>query len=98
MNERSNQDALKRAQHAKDFLASDVWLEAWDAYRSKLLSVIETADSNDVATIQNAKRLMTAGQAAKAHLERLVTDGRVAAESIEFAKREKRWFERIVNG
>lgn len=87
-------DTLRKAERARQFLESAEWLEAWEAYRSKLLHIIESCDSTNVEAMQNAKRLLTAGQAARAHLERLMVDGKVAAENIKAAEVQKRWFER----
>jgi hypothetical protein len=54
------------------------------------MEIIEAADSSKVDTIMQAKRLLTAGVAAKAHLERVIKDGSVAAQTIELEEQRKR--------
>lgn len=87
-------EQVRRAERAKQFLESDVWLEAWEAYRARLFSVWEGSKIDDVTTREEAKRLLLAGQAARAHLEMLVRDGKVSAETIKIEAARKKWFQR----
>jgi hypothetical protein len=85
---------VRRAERARQFLESDVWIEAWDAYRSKLIAVWEGSKIADQETREEAKRLLMAGQAARAHLEMLVRDGKVSAETIKVDEARKKWYQR----
>lgn len=91
----NDQEAVRRARGAKDILENALWIEAWDAYRLRLLTIIETADSNNTELVMQAKRLLTAGATARAYLELLVKDGAISAETIkldeEREKRKKWW-------
>ena len=78
----------ERGQAAEQVLASDVWNEAWAAYRARILEEIESARSSDTDTVMHLKRLLAAASAARAHLERLVNEGAVAAKTIEFQEKQ----------
>lgn len=77
------EDRLRRAEQARIVLDSAVWKEAWQLYRDRCLAIIESADSSATEVVMHAKRLLVAGQAAKSHLEALLTDGKIAAEQIK---------------
>ena len=77
-------------QAAEQILSSDVWKEAWTAYRGRILEEIEGARSNDTDTVMHLKRLLAAASAAKSHMERLMTEGAVAAKSIEFQEKQSK--------
>lgn len=94
MPDEKDHQAVTRGRSAEQFLKSPLWAEAWEAYRDKLLGVIESADSADEKLVMHAKRLLTAGIAAKSHLERLVKDGTVAAESIKLEEQRRGLFRR----
>ena len=91
-------EQVRRAERAKQFLESDVWIEAWDAYRAKLVAVWEGSKIDDADTREQAKRLLMAGQAARAHLEMLVRDGKVSAETIKVEQARKKWYQRTGTG
>jgi hypothetical protein len=74
---------------AARILNSPVWAEAWSAYRARILEEIEAAPSNSTDTVMHLKRLLTASLAARAHLERIMNEGKVAAASIEFDDKRK---------
>jgi hypothetical protein len=75
---------------AEQVLSSEVWREAWDAYRARVLEEIESARSSDVDTVMHLKRLLTAASAARAHLERLMKEGAVAAKAIELEEKQNK--------
>ena len=74
-------------EEASRILNSEVWQEAWDAYRLNILDAIEAAKSNDSDTVMHLKRLLAAATAARGHLERLVKEGIVAVHSIELEEK-----------
>lgn len=91
-------EQVRRAERARQFLESDVWVEAWEAYRAKLVAVWEGSKIADLQTREEAKRLLMAGQAAKAHLEMLIRDGKVSAETIKLEQARKKWYQRTGTG
>lgn len=91
-----DREAIARAARAQKFLESDEWQEAWTLYRERALSLIENAKSNDVESIMHAKRLLVAAAAAKTHLEVLMVNGKVAADTIKL--HEKKPFLQRVTG
>jgi hypothetical protein len=86
----------RRGEDAQRIIDSPLWAEAWEAYRTRLLHLMETADSSAQEQLMQAKRLLTAGTAAKAYLERLIVDGKVSAESIRMDEERKKakWWPR----
>lgn len=64
-----------------------MWVEAWDTYRDRIIGQIEAADSSEVEKIMQLKRLWVAANAAKAHLETLIADGKVASKQIELVQK-----------
>jgi len=80
----NDHERVARGDRAKLLLESAVWNEAWAAYRAVLLNVIETT-GDDVKAL-DARRMLRAASAAKAHLEQFVAEGRVASQDIESAK------------
>lgn len=78
---------MARAARAKQFIESDIWLEAWDTYRDRIIGQIESADSSEADKIMQLKRLWVAANAARAHLEALMVDGKVAAKQMELMQK-----------
>ena len=74
-------------EEASRILTSEVWGEAWDAYRINILDAIESAKSNDVDSVMHLKRLLAAASAARGHLERLVKEGAVAVHAINLEEK-----------
>lgn len=89
-----DEDRIRRADRVRLLLESKEWQEAWAIYRDRLLSMIEGADSDATDQVMQAKRMLVAGHAAKAHLEALMTDGKIAAEQIKFDKARNTLFGR----
>jgi hypothetical protein len=77
-------------QAAEQVLAAEVWQQAWDAYRARILEEIEAARSSDAETVMHLKRLLTAASAARSHLERLMKEGAVAAREIDIAEQRSK--------
>lgn len=82
----TEEEYVRRGRDAQQMLGSPLWIEAWQAYREKLLAVIEQADSSATDQVMQAKRLLTAGTAAKSYLEKLIVDGKMSAATIEMNK------------
>ena len=94
----NDREYAQRGREAAQFLANPLWVEAWEAYRTRLLEIIEATDSAQPEAMMQAKRLLTAGKAARAYLERLVIDGKIAAETIKMDEvrkaAERKWWQR----
>lgn len=91
-------ETVDRGRRAHLLLDSDEWKVAWEAYRSMLLREIETCGPRDISAVMHCKQLLSAANAAKSHLERMVSDGQLAAKSIELltkrqqvAKKVRAW-------
>lgn len=74
---------IDKGRRAHLLLDSEEWRDAWEAYRAQLLREIESCGPRDVETVMHCKRLLAAAHGAKAHLERMVADGQLAAKQIE---------------
>ncbi len=92
----TDQERVERGRQAKEITESPLWAEAWAAYRDKCLALIEDTDSANVERVMQAKRLLTAGKAAQAHLTALVTEGKIAAAQIKLdEERKPKLFDRL---
>jgi hypothetical protein len=83
-------DPISSGNRAKAILDCDEWRAAWDAYRQRIFEEIEAADSRDGEKVLHLKRLLAAAKSAKAHLERLVTDGTIATAEMKLDEDRKR--------
>lgn len=83
----TNSEEVRRGEDARRIIESPIWLEAWETYRTRLLLQIESADSAEQELVMHCKRLLTAARAARAHLEAVLVDGKVAQKQIE----ERKW-------
>jgi hypothetical protein len=85
---------------AERIIKSEVYQEAWNAYRLRVLELMEAAGSHDTATVMHLKQLLTVATAVRAHLERIMKEGAIAAASIEFEEKRgmlKRMAQRIAS-
>lgn len=87
-------ERARRAEQARAILESPVFIEAWETYRARCLDLIERADSNSTEQVMQAKRLLAAGAAARAHLAALITDGKIAVASMELEKQKSPFWKR----
>lgn len=87
----------EQGQEAERILKSPVWVEAWEAYRLRILELIEAAGSSDTDSVMHLKRLLKSGQDAKSHLERIMSEGAYAAKMIEIEEKRGR-LERLFKG
>jgi hypothetical protein len=86
-------DEIKRAHRAEAILRDDLYTEAWDAVRARLLTIMETATS-DEATLRAKLCLGLLGDM-RAHLARVVTDGKLAAEAIKMTRDGREWWQKV---
>lgn len=77
----NDQDRVRRAQRAKELVENDLLNEAWATYRALMLDRMAHAKT-DAETLE-AKRLLAAADAARAHLDRIIAEGTVAAADIK---------------
>lgn len=76
-----------KANRAQQFLSSDEWREAFSSYREKLFAAIEKAE--DPAHVMRLKGLLTAAHEAKAHLERLMNNGKIEAAELDAQEKQR---------
>jgi len=84
----------RRAEQARQILDSPLWNEAWESYRARLIEIWEGSKPDEVTLREEAKQLLRVAQAARRHLERIVIDGKVSAESIKIEAQRKKWYQR----
>lgn len=88
----TNDDAVKRRHNAERMLSDPLFVEAWDALRGRLLHLMETAQT-DEATLK-AKLALGLLADLRRHWDRIVTDGKIAAESIKLEQDKRKWWQR----
>ena len=87
----SEDDKVIRGNNAKRILDDPLWAESWQIYIDRLQEIIRRADSHSVEVVMQAKRLMSAADAAKKHMEAIFQDGKMSAATIELEEKRKRW-------
>lgn len=84
------EELVARGRRAASILESDEWRDAWNSYRDMLMREIENANPRDDESVMHCKRLLTAANGARVHLERLMSEGVMAGKEIElFTKRQQ---------
>jgi hypothetical protein len=96
MIDRNQELAAIRGDKARKILESEEWRDAWKVYSDKLVSEWKACKSDDVDRLQQIKMLQLAGEAAKSHLEYLLTNGEFAKKDLEFKTKQTR-IQRILN-
>ena len=90
-------DEARRADDAKRILSEPVFKEAWAAYEARLLDEIANAGRSDTEVL-HLRALLVAARKARAHIERIMHEGAIAAREIEFQERvqekQRRWWGR----
>jgi uncharacterized membrane protein (DUF2068 family) len=86
---------IAKGDRAKQIVESAEWQEAFQAYRDRIMQEVEKAPSNDADTVMHLKRLLSAANAAKAHLEALLANGKIAQANLQLIETRKRWFKRV---
>lgn len=81
-------DEVRRGEDAARLLASPLLREAWQHYDAVLLGLLADPDSPPEKAAE-VRALLIAARKARGHLERLVTDGKWAAERIKQEEQRK---------
>jgi hypothetical protein len=84
---------VRRAEQARQLLDNPLHDEAWNALRERLLSLMETARTDEA--VLKAKLALNLLTDLKAHWLRVVNDGVVAAGSLQLEEAKKRWYQRF---
>ena len=85
-------DEIRRGNRADAILKDELFQEAWEAVRGRLVVIMETAKT-DEATL-HAKTCLGLLNDVRQHFARVVADGRIAAESIKLEKDKRSWWQR----
>ncbi len=86
-------DVIRRGHRAEAIVNDELFCEAWDAVRARLVTIMETAQT-DEATL-HAKTCLGLLNDMRRHFSRVITDGKVAAESIKMEKDSRSWWQRV---
>jgi hypothetical protein len=86
LDEQAERKAAERGMRAQKLIESAEWVEAWSAYRDLLLGAMERAHPDAQEEIKHLKVLLAGANVARAHLEKLMRDGKVAAQSLQLAE------------
>lgn len=87
--------ALEKGDKARAILESEVWQEAFKVFEDRILQDFRTCRSDDTSRMQQLKMLLLAGEAAKKHLEALMSEGRFAAADLTFKQEKKPLLKRV---
>ena len=74
-------DERVRGEEAKQILGHKLFKEAWSSYEAVLLDLLATA-STDAEKAVEIRGWLIAARKARGHLERIVNEGKLAAEQI----------------
>lgn len=85
-------DEIRRGHRAAAILKDELFVEAWDAVRGRLVAIMETAKT-DEATL-HAKTCLGLLNDVRQHFARVMADGKVAAESIKLETEKRNWWQR----
>ena len=80
----------RRGNKAKAILEDEVYREAWGAYEARLLEELANADRSEDQAKQ-LRALLISARKARAHLERIMRDGQVAAHELELLEKRSRF-------
>jgi hypothetical protein len=87
-------DEVKRADEAQRLLANPLFREAWASYEAVLLELLASA----ATTADKAAEIrgwLIAARKARGHLDRIVSEGKIAAEQIRLEEQRKTLKQRI---
>lgn len=85
----------ERGQRVNTFLQGDEWRDAWETYERTLIAAMIDPKSS-VSDVEHQRKLLWAAKVAKQHLERLVQDGKVAAQTINVQEQQESALKRVV--
>ena len=83
----TREEEVRRAAKAELLLKDAIHVEAWEAVRDRLIRLMETAQT-DEATLK-AKMALGLLADVRKHWERVIQDGKLAAEEIRLEKERK---------
>ena len=86
-------DEIRRGHNAGRIVNDPLFVEAVEAVRGRLLSIMETAKT-DEATL-HANTCLGLLNEIRQHLVRVMTDGKLAAESIKLEQDKRSWWQRV---
>lgn len=87
-------DETKRADEAQRLLANPLYREAWASYEAVLLELLASA-ATTADKAQEIRGWLIAARKARGHLERIVSEGKLAAEQIRQEEQRKTMKQRI---
>lgn len=87
-------EPVRRGQQAERIVNDQLFIEAWESVRGRLLQIMETAKTDEASL--KAKTCIGLLNDVRQHFARVMSDGKVAADKIQFEAAEKRrgWLNR----
>jgi hypothetical protein len=87
-------DEVKRADEAQRLLANPMLREAWASYEAVLLELLASA-ATTADKAAEVRSWLIGSRKARGHLERIVSEGKLAAEEIRLEEQRKSLKQRI---
>lgn len=87
-------DEVKRADEAQRLLANPLFREAWASYEAVLLELLASAATTADKDTE-IRGWLIAARKARGHLDRIVSEGKLAAEQIRLEEQRKSIKQRI---
>lgn len=87
-------DEVKRSDEAQRLLANPLYKEAWQSYEAVLLELLASANTTAEKAVE-IRGWLIAARKARGHLERIVAEGKLAAEQIRQEESRKTVRQRI---
>jgi hypothetical protein len=87
-------DEVKRADEAQRLLANPLFREAWASYEAVLLELLASA-ATTADKAAEVRSWLIGSRKARGHLERIVSEGKLAAEEIRLEEQRKTVKQRI---
>lgn len=85
------EDERRRGEDARRVLAEPVYKEAWQAYEKRLLDELASAARTE-DEVRTLRGLLIASRKARAHLERIMAEGNMAAANIALIEKQRKRF------
>lgn len=86
----TDEEAARRAEEARMFMANPLWDEMWMAYHDRIHKLIDEAKSEDTNIVMGLKRRLALIAEVRSHCTAIVQHGKPAAEAIRLEKERKR--------
>jgi hypothetical protein len=84
----TDNESVLRADEASRLLKNPLYKEAWASYEAVLLELLASANTAPEKALE-VRGWLIAARKARGHLERIVSEGTLAAESIRLAEQRK---------